>query len=243
MKPTEPSLLVVDDDQDTCRNLSDLFTDLGYRVDTAQDGDSALEKVRQHSYDVALIDLRMPGTDGLTVCRELRKLRAPPVAMIVTGYAGNDLAEQAEVVGVSHVLSKPVDFPRLLALVDETLAQPLVLVVDDDPDLCLSLRDILRERGYRVWIAHDEAAAALALQDASFRVVVIDMRLPHSNGGRVFRLVRQADAQTRTVLITGYRAEMEQALARLLAEGADAACYKPFDVGQLLDTLQRLCGA
>src|SRR5262249_19103752 len=76
---TKTSILVVDDDVDTCRNLSDILTDLGYRVDVAHDGPSALELVRRHAYDIALLDYKMPGMDGLTLYREIKGLRAGTV--------------------------------------------------------------------------------------------------------------------------------------------------------------------
>ena len=120
----------------------------------------ALELVRQKPYDVALLDLKMPGMDGLTLYREIAKLRAGTVAIVVTAYASKATAEEALAAGAWQVLPKPVDFPQLLALVDEALGQPLVLVVDDDHDLCANLWDLLRERGYRVAVAHDEAEAA-----------------------------------------------------------------------------------
>jgi len=65
--PHEPRVLVVDDEPDTCNNLSDILTDLGYRVDCAYDGPAALELVHKGPYDVVLLDLRMPGMDGLTL--------------------------------------------------------------------------------------------------------------------------------------------------------------------------------
>jgi DNA-binding response OmpR family regulator len=140
------------------------------------------------------------------------------------------------------VLPKPVDFPRLLGLVDQALGQPLILVVDDDPDLCAALWDLLRERGFRVALAHDDTEAARNLQDRNFKVVLIDMKLPHGDGPAVFRLVRQANPEARTVVITGARSEVDQQLRQVLSEGADAVCYKPFDVPQLLHTLSQLAG-
>jgi DNA-binding NtrC family response regulator len=240
MTQATPRTLVVDDEVDTCRNLSDILTDLGYLVDIAHDGPSALDLVRRHPYDVALLDLKMPGMDGLTLYREIKKLRAGTVAIIVTAYAGAATADEAVAAGAWQVVPKPVDFPRLLGLVDQALGQPLVLVVDDDPDLCASLWDLLRERGYRVSIAHDETAAAEQLKDTWFRVVLIDMKLPAGDGSTIFRLVRQSNPQARTVIITGHRTETERLVEQVLQEGADAVCYKPFDVAKLLRTLEEL---
>jgi DNA-binding response OmpR family regulator len=213
---------------------------MGYQVDTAHDGTTALEMVRRRTYDVALLDYKMPGMDGLTLYREIRKLRSGTVALVVTAYAGGGTAEEALQAGAWQVLAKPVDFPKLLGLVNEALGQPLVLVVDDDPDLCANLWDLFRERGYRVSVAHDEQQASSCLRDRSFRAVLIDMKLPTGDGNGVFRLVRQANPQARTIVITGHRNETEQAVQDMLTAGADAICYKPFDIPKLLATLEQL---
>jgi CheY-like chemotaxis protein len=240
MQPAKPSVLVVDDDPDTCRNLADILSDLDYHVDTANDGLTALRLVRERPYDVALLDYKMPGMDGLTLYREIKKLRSGTVAIVVTAYAGSGTTEEALQAGAWQVLSKPVDFPRLLGLVSEAVDQPLVLLVDDDPDLCANLWDLFRDRGYRVSIAHDQPQAATYLRDGSFTVVLIDMKLPSGDGRSVFQLVRKANPQARTIVITGHRSELDQAVQQIVDAGADAVCYKPFDVPGLLDTLDRL---
>ena len=233
-------ILVVNDDQDICRNLCDILSDLGYQVDIAFDGLAALELVNQRPYDVALLDLKMPGMDGLTLYRSIKKHRSGTVSLLVTAYASPETAEEALAAGAWKVVSKPVDLRRLLGFVDEALSQPLVLVVDDDHDLCDNLWDLLRDHGFRVCLAHDGREAAEKLKDTTFRVVLIDMRIPDGHGSQVFQAVRQANPQARTVLITGYRSEMDQLIERMVAEGADAVCYKPFDVPALLQKLEQL---
>ena len=235
-----PTILVVDDDLDTLHNLSDILTDMGYQVDTASNGTAALEMVRHKAYDVALLDLKMPGMDGLTLYREIRKLRSGTVAMVVTAYATTETVSEAKEAGLWQVLSKPVDFSQLLPLVDEAVRQPLVMVVDDDHELCENLWDILRERGYRVALAHDDRQAAGQLRGGRFQVVLIDMKLPGGDGRQVLKMVQQADPEARTVLITGFRSEMEELVQKAVQEGADAVCYKPFDVPGLIETIQRL---
>ena len=108
-----PTILVVDDDADTCRNMADLFGDLGYAIETAEGAHTALDKARQQPYDLGLLDLRMPGMDGLTLCRHLKRLQPPMVTMIVTAYGGSDLDKEARAAGAWHVLLKPVDFPAV----------------------------------------------------------------------------------------------------------------------------------
>jgi two-component system response regulator HydG len=238
-----PRILVVDDDEDICRNLTDILSDLGYQVDAALDGPSALELVQERPYDVALLDYKMPGMDGLTLYREIKKRRAGTVSLLVTAYASPATASEALSAGAWRVVAKPVDFSRLLGFVDEAIGQPLVLVVDDDHDLCTSLWDLFRDQGYRVSLAHGRRAASEQLKDTRHKVVLIDLRIPDGNGADVFRMVRDANPQARTILITGHRSEMDEAIDRMIADGADAVCYKPFNVPELLAKLERLAGA
>jgi two-component system, NtrC family, response regulator HydG len=242
MNKTAPFILVVDDEPDIRDNLRDILTDLGYNVDAAADGPQALELVRKKHYDVALLDLRMPGMDGLELYRRIKELRADTVAMIVTAYATDDTAQAALDAGAWKIVSKPVDLPFLMGLIDEAVGQPLVLVVDDDQDLCEDLWDIFREEGYRVALAGDADEAAARLEGQIYQVVLIDMKLPHTDGVQVYRLVRQTNPEARTVLITGHRGDVDRKIDEVVKEGADAVCYKPFDVAGLLGTIASLVG-
>lgn len=235
-----PAILVVDDDRDICRNLTDILTDIGYAVDTAHDGLSALELVKRRAYDVALLDFRMPGMDGLTLYREIKALRPSTVAMLVTAYAAGETAHQALTAGAWKVLSKPVELTSLLGLIETALEEPLVLVVDDDYALCVNLWDVLRERGFRVGLAHDTASATAALRDTRFDVVLIDMKLPCGSGRALYRTIRGADPSIAALLTTGHGAELHETIAATLAEGASAVCYKPLDLDQLFLHLGRL---
>jgi CheY-like chemotaxis protein len=81
-------IFCVDDDRDTCASLADILTDLGYRVDVAYDGTSALQLVDRNGYGLALLDYRMPGMDGLELYRRLLLLRPGLVAVFVTAFTG-----------------------------------------------------------------------------------------------------------------------------------------------------------
>ena len=233
-------ILIVDDEQDTCENLSDILTDLGYEVDTANDGFAALDLVKKRAYDVALLDLRMPGMDGLELYRRMRETSAETVAIVVTAYATSDTAKSVLATGAWKILPKPVNTGNLLSLVSQALDTPLVLVVDDDHDLCENLWEILRERGYRVCIAHDLPEAEKKLGVHRFHVVLIDMKLPTGSGQELLRTLRNVDPEARAVLITGHRTEMEAKVQTAMDAGANAVCYKPFDVEKLLSTVETL---
>jgi CheY-like chemotaxis protein len=100
--------LVVDDDADICHNLVDILHDLGFQADSALNGLAALDLVRKRPYDVALLDLKMPGMDGLALYREIKKLRASTVSILVTAYAGQLTEQQALGAGAWKVVPKAV---------------------------------------------------------------------------------------------------------------------------------------
>jgi two-component system, NtrC family, response regulator HydG len=238
MTQPQARVLIVDDEADTCANLNDIFSDFGYHVDTAHDGQSALKLIEsQQFYDIVLLDLRMPGMDGLELYRRIKQTSAGTVALIVTAYASSDTAKSAIAAGARRVLSKPVDIGQLLNLVQTSLETPLVLVVDDDQDLCDNLWEILHERGFRVHVAHDVSDAGHSLQNCRFHIVLLDMKLPGGDGRDVLQVVRTTNPQARTVIITGNRSEMENRVAQALSEGAAAVAYKPFDVPKLLKVI------
>jgi DNA-binding response OmpR family regulator len=122
MKRVERAILVVDDDPDMCHNMSDILSDRGYRVDTAREGRTALRLAERQAYDIALLDLRMPGMDGLALCRELMRLRPATVALLVTGYAEDVLPAEARAAGIRQIVVKPIHVARLLAGIEQSLA-------------------------------------------------------------------------------------------------------------------------
>lgn len=234
------SVLVVDDDVDTCQNLSDILSDIGYDVAVAHNGNEALELIRKRPFDVALLDLKMPGMDGLTLYREIKRIRSGTLAVVISAFINPEQEAAAYGAGCLRVLAKPLDFGTLLPLLKVAILQPTVLIVDDDHDLCANLWDLLHQQGYRVCLAHTEQQAANQLRDYKVDLVLLDMKLPCGDGSRVLERIHEVDPETCVVLITGYRQEMAAVIQRALSNGAETVLYKPFEVPVLLDTVQKL---
>jgi DNA-binding response OmpR family regulator len=114
-------ILVVDDDQDTCASLSDILLDLGYTVDTANDGLAALELSHRNLYRLALLDYMMPGMNGLELCRHMRASWPTLQVALVTGWASISTTTSETESGIRRVIPKPVDFGELIRFVEEVV--------------------------------------------------------------------------------------------------------------------------
>ncbi|MFO0903121.1 MAG: response regulator [Pirellulales bacterium] len=242
MPRSEPHILVVDDEQDICANLQDILTDFGYRVDTAPDAAAALHMLDERVYDIALLDLKMPGISGVELCRKMRDQRCGTVGMILTAYASPQTAQDALRAGAWTVMSKPIDTRQLMDLIEKILRQPLVLVVDDDRDLCQSMHDLLRDQGYRVMLAHSQSEAHQRIDADGPHVALIDLKLADEDGLEVFEQIRSRMPDSRTILITAHRDEMSARIHQALQRGVTSVCYKPFEPTQLLEAIRQSLG-
>ena len=117
MQTLTKSVLIVDDDPDIRANIKDILDDLGYNTDAAEDGYTALEKMRAKPFDVALLDYKMPGMDGVTLSRELRKISQEISVIMITAYPSHESIEQGSNQGSWKVLQKPVNIDLLLPMV------------------------------------------------------------------------------------------------------------------------------
>jgi two-component system response regulator MprA len=117
-------ILVVDDDPEILDMLTRGLKFEGYEVKTAADGDAAISTFRESAPDLVLLDVMMPGKDGLEVCRELRKLRDTPVLMLTAKDAVNDRVAGLDS-GADDYIVKPFAFDELLARVRAHLRRTL----------------------------------------------------------------------------------------------------------------------
>src|SRR5262249_34001464 len=110
-----PRVLVVDDEASIRDLLSKTLALADYDVDVVPDGLSALERVRLQPYDLLLVDLKVPGMDGLSVIREAKIHKSDLPVLIITGYPSESSAIEAVNLGVAGYLTKPFGVPQVLA--------------------------------------------------------------------------------------------------------------------------------
>jgi CheY-like chemotaxis protein len=111
-----PVVLIVEDDPETRRFYLDVLTRGGFEVEQAHNGHQALDKALKSPPDLILMDIAVPGIDGLELCRRLRAsslTRMVPV-LAITGYDDRHYQDRAVTAGANHVLIKPCDSTLLV---------------------------------------------------------------------------------------------------------------------------------
>ncbi len=122
------SILVVDDEFSVRDSLYNWFKIEGYRVDTAENGMEALKKLQENPWDIILVDIKMPGMDGIELQRHIKKIDNTIIVIIITAYATVDTAVEAMKEGAFDYLSKPVDPDKLSILVRNAVNQRRLMV-------------------------------------------------------------------------------------------------------------------
>ncbi|MFN3135063.1 MAG: sigma-54-dependent transcriptional regulator [Candidatus Kryptonium sp.] len=120
----EKSRILVVDDEETLRYLlsSELAAE-GYEVETAGDGDEAIESIKQKDYDVVLLDIKMPRVDGFEVLRFIKQNKPEIKVIMLTAYADVKNAIEALKLGASDFVSKPYDLEDILTSINRALGK------------------------------------------------------------------------------------------------------------------------
>lgn len=123
----EKRILLVDDDQDILTSMQAVFEPTGALIETASNGNKAVEMVEKNQPDLVVLDMMLPGRSGFLVLEKIkaRKPRnAKPFVIMITGNQGARHKMYAESLGVSEYFNKPVKMDKLLSTAERLLSPP-----------------------------------------------------------------------------------------------------------------------
>lgn len=127
MKPSDIGILVVDDEVSVRDALSKWFRFDGYRVDIAEDANTALQKLQDSPWDIVLLDIKMPGMDGLELQRRVKQIDKNIITIMITAFASVDTSIQALKEGAFDYIVKPVDPDDMSHLIRNAVEQRRLL--------------------------------------------------------------------------------------------------------------------
>lgn len=127
-------ILVVDDDERICKVFGEFLSGEGHETEIASNAREALESVRTRHPDLVLMDIRMPGTNGLEALEMMRQIDSDVHVVIMTAYGTSQTSIEAMRLGAYDYLTKPFDLPELKRVIDSALeAQALSREIEDEP--------------------------------------------------------------------------------------------------------------
>ena len=119
-----PRLLVVDDEEVICRSCWRIFTPAGFRVETTSDAREGLSLASEKDYSAILLDIKMPGMDGIRFLGELRKIKPRVPVIFITGYPSIPNAAAAMRLGAADFVTKPFAPKEITQAVERLLREP-----------------------------------------------------------------------------------------------------------------------
>jgi len=114
----EYTVLVVDDEDDFREIIIKKLTKRGLHCDSAADGDTALDLLNPYKHDVVLLDVKMPGKDGIQTLKEAKKIAPMTEIVMLTGHASVESGIDGIKYGAFDYLMKPIDTDRLIEVLD-----------------------------------------------------------------------------------------------------------------------------
>lgn len=203
-------VLVVDDEPMVCLSLSNWLKEENYLAESVEDGPKAIAAVREENWDIVLLDLKMPGMDGLEVLRQLKEIAPQTVVIIMTAYASIASAVQAMKEGAYDYIVKPLDVEQLSLMLKRIVEHQQVLTENI----------LLRQRLTEQHEFQDIVGKSQGMQ-------------------KVFEMIRAVADTNATVLITGETGTGKELVARAIHSNSSRR-YGPFvatTCGALPDTL------
>lgn len=203
-------VLVVDDEPMVCLSLSNWLKEENYLAESVEDGPKAIAAVREENWDIVLLDLKMPGMDGLEVLRQLKEIAPQTVVIIMTAYASIASAVQAMKEGAYDYIVKPLDVEQLSLMLKRIVEHQQVLTENI----------LLRQRLTEQHEFQDIVGKSQGMQ-------------------KVFEMIKVVADTNATVLITGETGTGKELVARAIHSNSSRR-YGPFvatTCGALPDTL------
>src|SRR5215470_17595679 len=115
------NILIVDDEAGIRDSLAGILTDEGYAASSVESGEACLELLRKSAFDVVLLDIWLPGIDGMETLAKIREFENPPEVVMISGHGNIETAVRATKLGAYDFLEKPLSIEKTLIVVKNAI--------------------------------------------------------------------------------------------------------------------------
>lgn len=221
--------------------MADILEAKGYEVKSENSGETAIAKVKEESYDVILMDIKMPAMNGVEAFKHIKKISPKTAVIMITAYSVEDLIKEALQEGVFGVLRKPLDIDKLIEQIELSKERGmLILITDDDPNTRETFKDVLEAKGYKVSTAATGEEAIELSRERPSDILFMDMKLPALNGLEAYLAIKEINPRVIAVIVTGYYEETKGLVDKALEKGAYTFLQKPLDMDKVLALIEEI---
>ena len=231
-------ILVVDDDIDNAQSLAELFDIEGHEAMVVHSGEAAIAAHMAQHFDLAFMDVMMPGLNGVESFLQIRKMKPQAKVFMMTGYSVEELLKQAIDQGALGVLSKPLDVNAILGMVNEIGASGLMVAPAFGLDYSQALRKVIANSGVQCRIVTEAPEAHETC--GTIEVLILDLKTPLIDSVGVCSNMRRKSAAQPTIIVTPQSAHAHVGYDALRDMAVTGILNKPFDPMALLNRLEIL---
>jgi two-component system cell cycle response regulator len=249
----KPTILVVDDNPTNLKLVTDVLEFEGYHILKANDAEDAQAILAGTLPELILMDIALPGMDGLTLTRKIKREITDKNIIIValTAFAMKGDEEKALAAGCDGYITKPIDTRKLPLMVADFLkvgspgkirveSKLNILVVEDDSSHRKLASLVISEAGHNVFEVTLAAEALLAIKTNKPDVVLLDLELPGMDGLKLTRELK-SDPMTRTVCVVAVTSYPDRyTKTDAVGAGCNAYLVKPINTRTLSQFLERV---
>ncbi len=251
------NLLIVDDEEEFLVSSAQALSRRGFAVDVAPNGVTALEMIELRSYEVVVLDVKMPDIDGIEVFRQIRRTLPSLPVILLTGHSTLEDAFRTSKDGIADYLTKPIEMEELAEKIREAVKRSSqqeqsdrgepstdyheyvrVMIIDDEVEFLSSMQRVLQRRNLDVSIAAGGEEALVLLKDTLVDVVVLDLKMPGMDGLEVLRRIKNTFPSIEVIILTGHPSA--ETAIEAINNGANEYMKKPPEVEELVKTIRRL---
>jgi DNA-binding NtrC family response regulator len=139
------NILLVDDEEEFLKVLSQRLEGRGMKVDTSTTGEAAIEKAKAKGFDAIVLDLAMPGVDGIETLKRIKSENPDLQIIMLTGHASVDKGVEAIKEGAVDFMEKPVDLNKLLKKIEEAKNKRVLIVEKEHEE---KIKEILKSKSW-----------------------------------------------------------------------------------------------
>ncbi len=231
-------VLIVDDDKSIHITIAGILKKEGHDVDVMDNGFKAIEAVKEKSYDIALMDIRMPGINGVDTFKQIKKISPETTVIMMTAYAYEELKKEALREGAYDILDKPFDMKNVIETLSDIESRNLVVIVDESADFREKVKKNLEEHNFRaVPLSNPEDVLNLVRRKKP-DVIILDFKMPGLDGVKTLEkinsLIENPEDRPGVIMVSAFKDEADlEKTGKLGAEFIE----KPLDMKKLIEKI------